>query len=887
MADRHRSYHHARPASTNPSRSSLPAGMVYQPSYADDSYLAAGGSRHPVTTPRGYSSTTTHSGQPATTRTYAVTQDPRSHPRTRDHSHTRRLTMDSVSRPPVIITTIQKDRPHNNSVHSAGVRIGSPVHDDYRGANSQYYAVPASTSPSRSSARPYHGEDHSRRRDRGDSLLSPRDAEIYRQSRPSVTYPSTSRHSAATIDYGDDGYRYTNAGELVQYDLDHSKPSRTQRHDSFSQGYSRPGASYAGNHRRSDGLRYEIGRGSTVPHERSDVRGGPPPFTRGFDKVHRDNAPDQDRQAPPAAPKPPRPISQSETSGDLRDVGETRHRRPVSVSQEPSYWHSSTHTRDDVRDRRGHFRDRSDDRTAGSRRPHSTQFYDDSIPNRGFGIRTSPEGTSDGRRDSRRDGRRGREESRRGDYLASGEELMSEPRKYTQDRMLPHSGESKHTGSDRRDSDRDASNGILEAAGTGLGITVAAAGLVASRKDNEPAGDLYKQKDSTCGPAAGNSDRPKTLELSGSSSTKSSIEATKDRHSPRWWGASLVKYGTPPASDSDDAGRDRMRRRQSPSDFFDPRNTADLRRIQEQLAALKMHDSQQQSKDAAAVEPGRQTRTPSPKKEGTGIPVSNGDDDGYAVGFPAQEKHTRLVSPPRDKRDDKPLKSILKQPSAKFPEEANPVREGVAPHKEDKKLKEVPPGARWTKVNRKVVNPEALTIGQERFEERDDFVIVLRVLSKEEIQAYAAATQVLRERRRNREELERGLERQHHDDDDKPRHHRRPRRHGGGYGDGGDDNDTGSETRDSGKYLDDEGKQKTAHDEGGGSSADQRREVDKDGERARRSRRDDQDGDAVGKRRDRAHDDDRGVDIERRKRAVKDDYNKREPQRSDGDRYYP
>jgi hypothetical protein len=108
------------------------------------------------------------------------------------------------------------------------------------------------------------------------------------------------------------------------------------------------------------------------------------------------------------------------------------------------------------------------------------------------------------------------------------------------------------------------------------------------------------------------------------------------------------------------------------------------------------------------------------------------------------EKQVRLVSPPRDKSREKPLKGILKQPKPSFPEEPNPIREGVAPHKEDKKVKEAPPGAKWTKISRKVVNPEALTIGKERFEVRDDFVIVLRVLSKEEIQAYASATQVLR-----------------------------------------------------------------------------------------------------------------------------------------------
>jgi zinc finger CCCH domain-containing protein 13 len=109
----------------------------------------------------------------------------------------------------------------------------------------------------------------------------------------------------------------------------------------------------------------------------------------------------------------------------------------------------------------------------------------------------------------------------------------------------------------------------------------------------------------------------------------------------------------------------------------------------------------------------------------------------------SEEKQVRVVSPPRDKSDAKPLRGILKQPRV-FPEDSNPVREGVAPHKDDKKLKDAPPGARWTKISRKIVNPDALTIGKERFEVRDDFVIVLRVLSKEEIQAYAVATQQLR-----------------------------------------------------------------------------------------------------------------------------------------------
>jgi hypothetical protein len=129
------------------------------------------------------------------------------------------------------------------------------------------------------------------------------------------------------------------------------------------------------------------------------------------------------------------------------------------------------------------------------------------------------------------------------------------------------------------------------------------------------------------------------------------------------------------------------------------------------------------------------------------VPAAKDDGEGRGreLAAPEQdERQVRVVSPPRDKDDKKPIKGILKPPKPQFPEEPNPIREGVAPHKADKSKADVPPGARWTKISRALVNPDALTIGKERFEVRDDFVIVLRVLSKEEIQAYATATAQLR-----------------------------------------------------------------------------------------------------------------------------------------------
>lgn len=101
------------------------------------------------------------------------------------------------------------------------------------------------------------------------------------------------------------------------------------------------------------------------------------------------------------------------------------------------------------------------------------------------------------------------------------------------------------------------------------------------------------------------------------------------------------------------------------------------------------------------------------------------------------------VEPPAAKEPEAPPKSILKAPREKFPEDENHIREGVAPLKDAQK-NGIPPGARWTKIDRRLVNPAALEVGHERFEERAEYVIVLRVLTKEEIQAYAVKTQEIR-----------------------------------------------------------------------------------------------------------------------------------------------
>ncbi|KAI9803237.1 MAG: hypothetical protein M1825_002028 [Sarcosagium campestre] len=111
-------------------------------------------------------------------------------------------------------------------------------------------------------------------------------------------------------------------------------------------------------------------------------------------------------------------------------------------------------------------------------------------------------------------------------------------------------------------------------------------------------------------------------------------------------------------------------------------------------------------------------------------------------------EHVRVVSPPRDSQTKAPIKGILREPREKFPEDPAPIREGVAPLKDAKDdVKGIPPNARWTKIDRRLVNPASLEEAQERFEERPDHVIVLRVLKIEEIEAFAARTQEIRDAR--------------------------------------------------------------------------------------------------------------------------------------------
>ncbi|KAJ9137361.1 Zinc finger protein [Coniochaeta hoffmannii] len=897
----------------NPARSSVPAGVNYAPyggdqyapeHYGRDIHVMPISQHDGIMTGRSAGDYRTNS-IPVTTTTYAVRKDrepgvSRS-ASVREGSSSgrhRSSTIDTSSkRPPIIITT--KHSPTNAGSHaSSNARSDSPTRDPHRSSEERYYTqAGTSINRARSQNRPPHSaasrdnDDYARLRERtGDERL--RAADPYRPPRQPALYPYEPRHSAA-IDYGNEGYEYTKPSDLARYDLDTTRPPRSNRRDSFDRGYYRPSVSVS----------TDIGG---HPYESNERRSrGPPPTSRGLDRLNRSaaagiyDAPGIRMPVPPPAPLAPSRhlgVPGSPTS-ERRASSRTR---PVSLYQD-SYGYAPLE--DPSRSRNDHRVSRDRD-----------YFYDD-VANRGFGLRVDPKDVDDPRRDPEprhRDERRDRRDPRtdeldrdqrrradeefepvvkrderreRADLDApprkddrrkpedrdpnprrrSDEEWEFVPRKEDRkpqkgslsppgiqviddDAVPPRSRrddaadrkESKDKDrADRIDDDceRDSrKDKIKDKVAAGLGIAAASIGLGSALKDKDgkddrkdrsskrhsrDSDDLRSWESGDEDPRVSDRHRPSRRDADdkrrSSREEPQVVEAPRDRDGERprrdrqsestaesrdrnRREAEAALTGEPvektsrdtSTSSADDKDKPSRSRRKLRSSGFDPNDAAGL-------AALKAELAASEKKDRAAAgpatrdrsperRPGRKSSPPSTEKDDPSfatalVPVPKDDDEedyrGREIVSEAEDRQVRVVSPPRDKDEKKPVKGILKPPKPQFPEEPNPVREGVAPHKDDKKKADVPPGARWTKINRALVNPEALDIGKERFEVRDDFVIVLRVLSKEEIQAYATATAQLRERRRlelKRMQKEAEYEPEKDEDEDRRRRHRHHRR---------------------------------------------------------------------------------------------------------------
>lgn len=135
--------------------------------------------------------------------------------------------------------------------------------------------------------------------------------------------------------------------------------------------------------------------------------------------------------------------------------------------------------------------------------------------------------------------------------------------------------------------------------------------------------------------------------------------------------------------------------------------------------------------------PGRQARPPPPISTETQNGPSQVEDTNATPGESKQQNKTQLCTLPPSP------KSILRPPRAKFPEPPTLTREGVAPLIDVTKSN-IPPNARWTRLSTKLVSPVVLASRRERYEARPDHVIILRVLSMEEVHWYAEMTHQVR-----------------------------------------------------------------------------------------------------------------------------------------------
>ncbi|KAI9641809.1 hypothetical protein NHQ30_009669 [Ciborinia camelliae] len=904
---------HTRPRSPpnyNPARASLPVDLSYNNhSSSHTHHHVVPLSRHE--NPRSSATSFNSSNVPITTTTYKVKPDHRSASRTRSN------TADSRPNTHTIFTSIPK---HPTVVHTSVVRPPSPsIKNPYRSSQEEYYTIPASSRNDRSSHH-HHSryvasvdnadvnklsrESHGHREPSHLRIGIPnsRDVPSYATTPATSTYiptPTTSTYIPTPItssyatpistpsyattttttikprlpvytanlvrhpdtvadDYGDDGYGYTNPKDLVQYDLNNSVP-RHSRRDSFDTRSSRP-TSTSGS----------AGFGENVQSPRSyDTRErGPPPSTRGFDRIPTwDSQPAPVRMpVPHVTPMEPvqRPARMDLPLGYESDGPQRRTstRRPVSMYQERDSRHSP---RDE------HYNSR--DEEMRERRPHHRhERYDDSVEQRGFGLR--PERTERQERSVSRAERPERTE--RNERVERQDRAERTERAERIERVERSDRRDRSPRNEREDDRREKKSSTHEKIATGLSIASAALSLGAMantmkpddrddrdderrRKDygddsrrrrdrgDKEMVDISNERRRNDSRDSSESDRPDRKERrerrphSERESNESVGKESKERHHRD---RGEVTPPLPPRPHEDevlqprkersreeisttprDVARDGKERRSPDNDFvdlsgrnpkeklntqddrprsdaattgathdinsdtsdettnhhrrprrisgaaaapFNPRDTMDLKALK---AALAGQDTPADKEPVLAQipKPSVQESTLAPSSKPIGRKSITKDMSEVAelraelnrgrreplAPTTTENKQLRVVSPPREKVEEKPekpvIKGILRQPREKFPEDPAPIREGVAPLKDSKK-DGVPPDARWTKIARKLVNPAALEVGKERYEARDDFVIVLRVLSREEIQAYATATQQIRAAREEEED---------------------------------------------------------------------------------------------------------------------------------------
>ena len=585
-----------------------------------------------------------------------------------------------------------------------------------------------------------------------------------------IVSPATTKPSARHADLGDGGYSYTDPASMYR---DTEPAWRRPRAGSLERG-ARPTSMI-------------IDR----PHRSSTRDLGPPPSTRGFDKIN--------------GAAPPRHHARSSSIERSRDLpkydayADPASHRPLSTRHTPAVHQEP---RRDIyhdeydRERRG--------REVESKR-HSTadRFEDRDVATRGFGIApggiapgatSAPDRHAPARSSTIQDPPRARPD----EYTAPIAQTTRVPEsRPTERRDAPSTYDTYDDRPRKRDSSRqDTSRAIPIAAGAAAGAaaTVGVAAYSAKSKEREreteqemiaererrrewDERDRRDRHDERRENRRPEDRREPVLPVAALDADR----RPRDRQHPEEEKAPAMPPRKAPSPEGSDVDRPRhyvdrdadRRKEPVPAEAVDPDEEYRRRVAQEaersRRAAADRHDSdsdrerdRRRHRDtrerSRSRSRGRDERShASPPRD---APSSRYDDRSLST----YNANTNQESEPVDKlnpdapgksvqivapRKESPpaLKGILRKPTEKFPEDPEPIREGVAPHKDSLKGKDIPVGARWTRIDRKLVNPEALERAKERFEERMDCVIVLRVLTKEEIQKLADKTKEIRERR--------------------------------------------------------------------------------------------------------------------------------------------
>ena len=625
------------------------------------------------------------------------------------------------------------------------------------------------------------------------------------RQRPLYTNSAVRHPDTVSADYGDNGFGYTNPRDLVQYDLNNPPPSRHHsRRDSFEGGRApRPSSVTSYQDLANPRVPYDTRERGPPPSVRGfdkiQPRGGTweQPATARMPAI-----------PPPPPMEPIQRPARVEPSFEVepprrRESLSRRHERPVSLyhteprrdSQRDEYYES----RDDGRRERPHRHDRHDDTVEqrsygirperserverGDRMERSERSPDDrdsrdnkehksskdamaaglSIAGTALGVNALKKVRSNDDRDDREE----REERRR---RLHNDDYEDEPRR----RREPRDERDSVDLSNRDPRERRYRDGDLPLPPPGP-----LPGFDREIKPEQPIIDLSgrdpKERHNSRDDRP-RDDRPREDRIRDERPRKLREERDRDsdsdsrerdrarRHrseasiAAAATAASAVAVAGSSAIDpreessaSDDtlprSRRDHQLRSKNASASapapFNPKDTMDLKALKE---AINRNEAASTTKEPVLAARPRESVSKEPRELAnihTELNSSNPRGRESSVPPNKENRQLRVVSPPREKLEEKPVKSILRAPREKFPEDPSPIREGVAPLKDAKK-DGVPPDARWTKISRRLVNPAALEAGKERFEEREDFVIVLRVLSRDEVQGYAEVTERIR-----------------------------------------------------------------------------------------------------------------------------------------------